>query len=59
MFWTNKENLETLKLTDVIQHAKTFYPNVNTALHILLSIPYSTATIESQTRKNLAEINNE
>ena len=39
-FWTNKkENLKTLELTDVIQHAETFYPNVNTALHILLAMP--------------------
>ena len=46
-FWTNKkENLETLELTDVIQHAETFYLNVNTALHILLAMPYSTATIK-------------
>ena len=28
------------------QDAETFYPNVNTALHILLTMPYSTATIE-------------
>ena len=46
-FWTNKKkNLETLELTDIIQHAEIFYPNVNTALHILLAMLYSTATIE-------------
>ena len=33
-------------LTDVIQHTETFYPTVNTALHILLVMPYSTANIE-------------
>ena len=46
-FWTKKkENLETLELTDAIQHAETFYPKVNTAPHILLAMPYSTVTIE-------------
>ena len=46
-FRTNKkENFDTLDLTDVIQHAEIFYPNVNTALHILLAMIYSTATIE-------------
>ena len=36
-----------MELTNLIEHAETFYPNVNTALHILLAMPYSTATIES------------
>ena len=35
-----------VKLPDVIQHAEIFYRNVNTALHILLEMPYSTVTIE-------------
>ena len=39
-------NTETLALTDAIQHAEVFYPHVNTALHILLAMPYSTVTIE-------------
>ncbi|RVE46777.1 hypothetical protein evm_008561 [Chilo suppressalis] len=46
-FWVNKqEDFEDLEITELIQQSECFYPQVKTALEILLAMPYSTATIE-------------
>lgn len=47
-FWLNTKNLdlEALEITALCRQAEHFYPKIEKALHILLAMPYSTATIE-------------